>query len=217
MPTQLIDRLEGVAARVGLALDQPVLERLWCAALLLAQIARGSGISGYERAEEALMRGLAPALAWGEFEESPKEGEVADLGAGNGALGAGIAIMWPELQVTLLDRSERAYTACELLVARLDLPNLQARRFEAGRGGAQSHQYDGVLFRALAPGGEALALAASLTRSCGFIGAYHRIGDSSYGAAAAGAAGLEGLGTCSTIVSGLVLSGLRRLGTGCPQ
>lgn len=215
MPHHLALRLRAAAACSRVTIGPDTLPHLWEAAQLLAQLARGSGVSGYEDAEDALMRGLGPALAYLSCDDAPRRGDLADLGAGNGALGCGIALLCPELSVTLVDRARRAHTMCELLAARLRLPNLQACLYDVKRSGPPARPYDGIVFRALAHGSQALALAASQVRAGGFIGAYHRAGDPAY--TQAEGARLRPLGSVNTLVDGLVLSGFLVLPAGSPQ
>lgn len=51
------------AAAVGRDITPAQMDRLEAAAMWLAQLGRGSGISGYDTPDLALMRGMAPALA----------------------------------------------------------------------------------------------------------------------------------------------------------
>jgi len=204
-------------AAAGVPASEEALERLWAAAQWLGELAGASGISAYERPDDALERGLGPAIAYFSLPEAPRRGLLGDLGAGNGALGAGIAILEPNLQVRLLDRAQRAYTACELLAARLRLPNLEAVLLDAGEVGRGGHMraYDAIVFRALAGGAEALNLAERLLAPGGFIGAYHRDGDVAFQEPPI--QGIEAVSTAETVVPGLVLSGFRALRTGFPQ
>lgn len=197
---QLILRARG--AGVGVGRWQEV--ELLAVARWLGRVGEATGISGYETPEEAVRRAMLPAVAYFEFDQAPLSGEMADLGAGNGALGATIAILAPDLQVDLVDRAERAYTACELLVARLELSTLRAVRRNVGEGSGGS--YDAVVFRALASGAVALGLAAGMTRAGGFVGAYHRRGDREFDG---DRHGLDRVRTVATGLPGLVVTGYR--------
>ena len=198
--------LQSAAAR-GLQPGPQAAERLLRAAEWLAELAGASGISGYDTAAEALERGLMPALAYFAFAEAPKCGRVAELGGGGGARGAGIAILEGNVEVALVDRSKRALTACELLAARLKLPNLSVVEMDLDGGGEAV--YDAVVFRALAPGSEALALARGVVRVGGFVAAYHREGDPAFDEAGEGGAriGLRRLRAVGTGVAGLSVTG----------
>lgn len=179
-------------------------ELLGAAALWLARTGVASGLSQYRDPAAALLKGMAPAAAYFSLSEAPVAGRLADLGAGNGAIGATIAILAPDLQIDLADRAQRAYTACELLGARLGLRNLRAVRIDART--ADPHMYDAIVFRALARGPEAISLAARLVRPGGFIGAYHRSGDRLF---TCPGAEVDVLGTVETLTQGLSLTGYR--------
>lgn len=192
------------AARVGLQLSDAQWELIQRAAEWLSSVGRASGLSGYDSPEVALLRGMGPALAYFALEAAPKAGKLADLGAGNGAIGATLAICSQNLRVDLVDRAQRAYTACEILVARLGIPNLRALCVDAAT--VTEGEYDALVFRALASGPRALMLAKSLVRAGGFIGAFHRTGDAAFERPPEG---LERLGTRGTLVEGLAFTGYR--------
>lgn len=199
--------LQAAAASSGVELSEQTEARLWQAACTLAQLTPGTGLSGYREPEEALLRAISPAFAYLRWEEAPREGLLADLGAGAGALGAGIAILCPGLEVHLVDRAQRAFTVCELLAARLELGNLHAVWLAAGEGAGERLRYDAVVFRALARGPKALQLALSITSERAFIGAYHRAADPWYNAAQDTGVGIRRLGTVPTPVEGLAMTG----------
>ena len=188
-------------------------ERLLTAAEWLAGLAGASGISGYDSPAEALERGLIPALAYFAFAEAPRCGRIAELGAGAGALGAGIAILEVNVEVSLVDRSKRSLTACELLAARLKLPNLVVVEMDLALDVGGEPVYDAVVFRALAPGSDALALARGVVRVGGFIAAYHREGDPAFsqGGETWARAGLRRLRAVASGVAGLQVTGFEVL------
>ncbi len=203
---EAIDRFLDAARAVGLSPSDEQATLLMVAAERLSVIAAGSGISGYEHPDTVLDRGMAPALPYFAFPELPADGSLADLGAGTGALGATIAILAKNLHVDLADRAQRAYTACEMLVRRLALPNLRAVLLDAADGTRQ-RRYDAVVLRAVAPAVDALALAAGITRPGGFIAALHRADDRGFRIVQVP---LELIGSRETAVSGLVMSAYRR-------
>lgn len=192
--------------RLGLSLTAERLATIEQAACWLARLAQTSGVSAYDSPADALLRGMTPGLAYFKFAAAPHAGRLADLGAGAGALGATIAILAPRLQVHLLDRAERAVTACELLVSELGMPNLQARRVDVDRHEAFEPRYEAVAFRAIAPGKKALALARSVVAPGGFVAAWHRDGDPVF---AEPPCELELVDSVGTVLPGLVVTGYR--------
>jgi 16S rRNA (guanine527-N7)-methyltransferase len=95
---------------------------------------------------------------------------LADIGSGGGLPGVPIAIVRPDLAVTLIDATQKKAAFLVEVARKLELPNVQviAQRTEQLRG----HQYDVVVTRALAameqlvkwclplvrPGGKLLAM-----------------------------------------------------------
>ena len=199
-----IDRFARAARGHGLDVGDEQRDLLTRSALWLASLAHASGVSAYDTVEFAVMRGMAPALAYFEASAGPRCGRLADIGAGNGAVGATIAILEQNLVVDLVDRAQRAYTAGEILAGRLALDNLQP--IQADVRALPSAEYDAAVFRALARGERALALVRPIVRPSGFIGAFHRHDDVAFGP---GMGSIERLGSWATLVEGLVLTGYR--------
>lgn len=204
MTYDYVDQFVREAETVGVSPDRSQCERLAAAAHLLAGTARSRGISQYDDPQTALIRAMAPALAFFALDERPHSGRIADLGAGNGALGATIALLDPTLHVTLIDRARRSYTACELLIARMRLKNADCLLLDVDTG--LEERYDGVVFRALACSARALTLAQSLTVPGGFVGAWHSRDDSGY---LSPPHELRLLRTVDTVLPELVLTGYR--------
>ncbi|MGD9494693.1 MAG: RsmG family class I SAM-dependent methyltransferase [Armatimonadota bacterium] len=198
---------QAAAQDVGIELDSEQLRLLRLTANWLASLAQASGVSAYNTAQEVLDRAMAPALAYFAIPETPRQGAMADVGAGNGALGATMAILEPRLAVDLVDRARRAYTACELLEARLRLPNLTAVHLDVRDVTAPT--YVAAVLRAVARGPAALALAQPMLVPGGVLAAYHRSDDAwfcdSFGL-------FQLVRTVPTTVEGLVLSAYRLTG-----
>ncbi|HDP88612.1 MAG TPA: hypothetical protein ENN42_01430 [Thioalkalivibrio sp.] len=197
-------RFQRAARAGGLSLSAQQLGLLARAAEWLAALGHTSGVSGYESVDLALIRAMGPALAYLQADAAPRRGRLADIGAGNGAIGATIAILEQNLMVDLVDRAQRAYTACEILAARLGIANLRAIRADVRA--LRSGEYDGAVFRALARGERALPLVRRVVRPAGFVGAFHRADDAAFGSAVTE---IEPLGSWPTLVGGLVLTGYR--------
>jgi 16S rRNA G527 N7-methylase RsmG len=199
-----MDQFVARAADVGLTLGASQQERLARLAESVARASRASAISQYDTPDQALVRGMGPALAFFAFPDRPTSGRIADLGAGNGALGATIALLAPDLTVHLIDRARRAYTACELAIARIGLENAHCLLLDVDM--EHAAEYDGIVFRALAAQAHALNLARCLVHSGGFIGAYHAVDAAEYHGPAHQ---MDTLGTQDTLVPGLVLTAYR--------
>ena len=199
-----LKQFASAAREVGLNLDHGELERLRTGAELLAATARVRGISQYKQVDEALIRAMAPALAFFRFHDWRSAQRIADLGAGNGALGATIALCAPDIDVALIDRATRSITACELLTRRMGLQNAECLQIDVDSDSETG--YDGVVFRALAQPERALTLARGLCGRDGFVGAWHAPGDPAYDRPPMG---LEVVNTVRTVLPDLVLTGYR--------
>lgn len=202
--TEAADLFTRFARDAGLEVDPEALSRLLSAARWLGQASSVSGLSQYRDPDDALIRAMGPALAYFSCAETPRTGILADLGAGNGAIGATIAFFAPNLQVDLVDRAKRAYTTSELLLARLGVHNARPVLADLRR---IQRRYDVIVFRALAPGRESLQLALSVLKDEGVIGAYHRRGDPAF---VRPEMDLSVVGTHETLVPELVLTCYRR-------
>ncbi len=199
-----LERFLLAAEACGVAVSAEQRGLLAQAATWLAALGHSSGISGYDDADSALMRGMGPALAYFAADGAPRRGRLADIGAGNGAIGAALAILEQNLVVDLVDRAQRAYTACEILSARLAVANIQAIRADIRALPAAS--YDSAVFRAFTTGERALVLVARIVRPGGFMGAFHRPDDPAFEHPPRA---IQRLGSWPTLVDGLVLSGYR--------
>ncbi len=194
---------EAYAATARLSLSEEQRNCLLAGAKWLASASAATALSQYRDVEDVLLRAMGPALAYFGCLESPRSGVIADVGAGNGAIGATIALLAPDLEIHLVDRARRAYTASELLVARMGLKNARPLQVDLR---SLTVMYDAAVFRALAPGADALGAALRLVKQGGVIGAYHRAGDPAY----ASDSPLRRLSTVATTVDDLVLTCYRR-------
>jgi 16S rRNA (guanine527-N7)-methyltransferase len=95
------------------------------------------------------------------------DAEVVDVGSGAGLPGIPLALLRPDLRVTLLEPLLRRVTFLTETVDRLGL----ADRVRVVRGRAEEHaeQYDVVVARALAPLGRLVQWCAPLRRASGVI------------------------------------------------
>ena len=97
---------------------------------------------------------------------------VLDLGTGAGVPGVPLAICAPDLQLTLLDRSEKKIAFLHYIVPRLGLQNCQPHCATAealGRHASTEQGFDVVVTRGVGRVGELLRLAAPLLRPGGLL------------------------------------------------
>lgn len=84
----------------------------------------------------------------------PEKGRLIDVGTGAGFPGMPLAILLPELQVTLLDAQQKRLTFLQAVVDALKLTNvtlIHARAEDGARDKAHRERYDLAVARAVAP------------------------------------------------------------------
>lgn len=96
----------------------------------------------------------------------PGRGSVADVGSGAGFPGVVVALLRPDLDVTLIETMERRCEWLELVVAELGLDNVVVRRARAEE---VTDRYDVVTARAVANLSKLVRLTAPLLRPGGAL------------------------------------------------
>jgi 16S rRNA (guanine527-N7)-methyltransferase len=144
----------------------PALPRILCYAALLAGPGIERGLLGPAEAARLWDRHLLNCAAVAELVPSPAS--LVDLGSGPGLPGVVLALLLPEVSVTLLEPLARRADFLRECVTELDLPNATVLRGRAedlaGQVGA-----DVVTARAVAPLEKLAGLAIGLARPGGLI------------------------------------------------
>ncbi len=144
---------EGLAA-LGLGLRSEQEERFGCYfAFLRAENERLNLTSIVEPEKVALKHFVDSATVLRAAAPLPGE-RVADVGSGGGFPGVPLAILRPDLQVTLIEAARKKAAFLERLRAELELENVEvvaARAEEAGQEAAQRGRYGLAVARAVAP------------------------------------------------------------------
>lgn len=96
----------------------------------------------------------------------PRRGTVVDVGSGAGFPGVVVALLRPDLEVTLMEAMERRVEWLDVVVEELGLDNVTVRRARAEEVG---EKYDVVTARALANLSKLVRLTAKLVRPGGAI------------------------------------------------
>lgn len=110
-------------------------------------------LSAIRDREGVLMKHIVDSLLimdWEFFEEGD---EILDLGTGGGFPGLALAIVYPKMQFTLVDATEKKIAAVAEMAKSLGLKNVStvaARAEELARDKQHREQYDRVVARALA-------------------------------------------------------------------
>ena len=134
-------------------------------ALLLDENTR-LNLTGTRTADELWPRHICDSLALlpliGEWQPQ----RVLDLGTGGGLPGLPLACVCPEIQVTLLDSTQKKLAALGRIIAALELANVRClwgRAELLAHEPAEREKYDAVIARALGP------LRVSLEYAAGFV------------------------------------------------
>ena len=96
----------------------------------------------------------------------PSRGTVADIGSGAGFPGIVVALLQPDLEVTLIETMERRVEWLDDVVTELDLDNVTIRRARAEE---VKERYDAVTARAVANLSKLVRLTAPLLRQGGAL------------------------------------------------
>ncbi len=157
------ERLHAIADRLGVSWTSDQEALLLRFAEYLATEAVEAGGLGPHEAPRIMERHLGDSLVYLTAVESG-DVSLSDVGSGVGLPGIPIAIARPDLDVTLLDRSQRRSDLAARAVRILGLENVVIVRREAHRAGGS---WDVVTFRASLPLGEAAEAFRMLTPTTG--------------------------------------------------
>ena len=149
-----------VARWLGLSLGNRQWSLLEEYAGWLREEALDAGGLGPHETKQIWDRHLADSLAFarGWKGRSPPS-RLLDVGAGVGLPGIPLAILWPETNITLLDRSVRRCDLARRAARLLELSNLQVRQGDAW---SEPREWEAAVFRAVLAPDRALAAADRL-------------------------------------------------------
>jgi 16S rRNA (guanine527-N7)-methyltransferase len=156
----------------GLWLSAAQLDLLLHYVDLLLYWRRHMNLTGLRQPERIVDVLVAESLDFLQREFLPPAARVLDLGTGAGVPGVPLAICAPDVQMTLLDRSEKKVTFLRHVVARLPLPNCVPwceSAETAARTLVPAAHFDVVVTRGVGPIREVMALAAPLVRPGGTL------------------------------------------------
>jgi 16S rRNA G527 N7-methylase RsmG len=134
------------------------------------------GLTQYPDALAFLNGLIMPTLAILSPEVAPHlSSPVLDLGTGSGAVGITVALVRPDLEVTLADRRSRVVQFVDLCRARLALPNCCAARTDLSDTNSLSgRRFGSVLVRAFGPVEPALGTASGWLAPGGVVACWQR-------------------------------------------
>ncbi len=121
---------------------------------------RAGGIGPHE-SERIWTRHIADSLSFAVGWPDGPPSQVLDVGAGVGLPGIPLAILWPQTQIILLDRSDRRLDLARRAVRRLGLENVDVQRGDALE---EPSGWESAVFRAVFPPARARDVADALCR-----------------------------------------------------
>jgi 16S rRNA (guanine527-N7)-methyltransferase len=162
-----VDRqsVDKVLRWVGVTLDSHQWGQLQALAEWLRDEAVGAGGIGPNESARIWSRHIADSLAfscgWRAATPPPR---LLDVGSGVGLPGIPLAVLWPQVAVTLLDRAEKRADLVKRAVRQLDLENVEVRQGDVR---SERTRWDGAVFRAVLPPLQALEVARTVLRPGG--------------------------------------------------
>lgn len=156
---------ERAAIWAGLVLRPYQRERLLLFAAWLRDEAIPAGGLGPHEADRILTRHISDSLVFAAgWTEGPPPDRLVDVGTGVGLPGIPLAISWPDIDVTLLDSSQRRGDLARRAVRILKLPRVEVRTADIRR---VSERWPGVVMRAVFKPQEAAQIAHRLLEAGG--------------------------------------------------
>ena len=172
------DNLDATARDLGLALTAEQLDRLRAYRDLLDVSSREFNLTSLRDADLIERRHIVESLAYGVLlqrngllEGSPR---VVDIGTGAGLPGLPLRIVWPDIDLVLLESVGKKCRFLEDVVDRLGLARVEVvegRAEDFGRDPARREAFDLVVARAVAPLPVLLEYAIPLLRTGGHLAA----------------------------------------------
>ncbi len=179
---QEMDRLKRGAQQMGIPLTEAQLERFQRYRALLLEWNQRFNLTAIDSPEQVEVRHFLDSLsclsALAELAE--REGAVRpgmparaiDVGTGAGLPGLALKIVWPALELTLLEATAKKVRFLEHVIAELNLQNVTAihgRAEELAHAPEHRERYDLALARAVAPLGPLLELTLPFLRHRGWL------------------------------------------------
>lgn len=143
----------------GHALDQSAAETLQTYAEWLQTEAVPAGGLGPREADRIWSRHIADSILFAAGWPDGPPTEVLDVGSGVGLPGIPLAVLWPDTDVTLLDRGGRRIRLLQRIVRVLGLENVHVFQGDAFD---VADEWSGIVYRGSVKAPEAVGLSARL-------------------------------------------------------
>jgi 16S rRNA (guanine527-N7)-methyltransferase len=147
-----VQRLVAEADAVGVPLQAPAAARLL--SLLALVRAAPFNLTALRDPDEMRRKHVVDSLACLPAARLAPGEVVLDLGSGAGFPGLPLAVVRPDIRLTLLEASAKKVAFLQVATARLELANVEAvhgRAEDLGRDGRWRERFDAVVARAVAP------------------------------------------------------------------
>lgn len=168
--------LEQEFAQFRLTAPAERLEQLADLLAWLAPAAAQVGLTNYRTTREYITNLAAPAFLFLEPRLRPYLlSPILDFGAGSGAIGLSLAVLFPDCKVVLADRRTRVLQFIDLAISRYHLANASTKLVNlAHPSPAERASVATVLVRAYGPTGQALEQALAWLQPGGTIALWHQ-------------------------------------------
>jgi len=172
MPHPYKDHLRQSCEQRGLRLTEVQLEGLLAYLDLLLKWQRHLNLTGLRQAERLLDVLIIESLDFLQGDLLPGIARLLDLGTGAGVPGIPLAICAPDMQVTLLDRSQKKMTFVQRAVSQLRLTNCCCVTLSAeglARRLLPAERFEAMVARGVGSVAHMLSLAAPLLQPGGLL------------------------------------------------
>lgn len=148
-----MERLQSKAEQLGIRLSEKQLEQFQCYYERLIEKNKVMNLTAITECEEVVDKHFVDSILLGSVKELSGKKRVIDVGTGAGFPGIPLKIVYPELEITLLDSLNKRVKFLDEVIEELGLTGIQAvhsRAEDMAQDAAHRQQYDICVSRAVA-------------------------------------------------------------------
>ncbi len=148
-----MERLQSKAEQLGIRLSEKQLEQFQCYYERLIEKNKVMNLTAITEYEEVVDKHFVDSILLGSVKELSGKKRVIDVGTGAGFPGIPLKIVYPELEITLLDSLNKRVKFLNEVIEELGLTGIQAvhsRAEDLAQDAAHRQQYDICVSRAVA-------------------------------------------------------------------